>query len=188
MTEYESLNRMFIDRNDCILLVIDIQDKLIPFIAHKEKMVENIVKLIKFSKIVGIPVIVTEQEKLGDTVPKIKAELPELLPIRKICYSCFSCEEFVNSLKKLDRNTLIITGMETHICIAQTAFHAIPEFLVHIVSDAVSSRFVENWTVGIDRMRASGAIISSTEMAIFEILRQAGTDEFRATLPLVRER
>ena len=88
----------------------------------------------------------------------------------------------------MGRKTLIITGMETHICVAQTSFHALPEFLVHIASDAVSSRFVENWTVGIDRMRAAGAVISSTEMVIFEILRQAGTDEFRATLPLVRER
>jgi isochorismate hydrolase len=188
MTEYEELNRTLIDRNDCVLLVIDVQDKLLPFIAHKEKMVENIVKLVKFSKIVNIPVIVTEQEKLGDTVQEIKDELAEVQPIGKICYSCFSCEAFVNSIKKLERKTLIITGMETHICVAQTTFHALPEFIVHIVSDAVSSRFVENWTVGIDRMRASGAVISSTEMVIFEILRQAGTDEFRATLPLVRER
>ncbi|WP_455393207.1 isochorismatase family protein [[Eubacterium] cellulosolvens] len=186
MTDYEALNRILIDRKDCVLVVIDVQDKLIPFIAHKEKMVDNIIKLIKFSQIIDIPVIVTEQEKLGDTVPEIKSLLPDIQTIRKFCYSCFSCDEFVTSLEKLNKKILIITGMETHICVSQTAFHAMPDFMVHIISDAVSSRFVENWTVGLERMRAGGAVISSTEMAIFELLRRAGTDEFRATLPLVR--
>ena len=177
---------ILIDRDDCALIVIDIQDKLLPFIAHKELMVANVVRLIKFAKIINMPVIVTEQEKLGETIPEIKTELTDPQPIRKIFYSCFKCEPFVESLRKLGKKTLILTGMETHICIMQTALHALPEFNVHIISDAVSSRFVNNWELGIERMRKAGAVISSTEMVIFELLGRAGTDEFRATLPLVR--
>ena len=184
--KYAQQNRTLIDRNDCVLIVIDIQDKLIPFIAQREKMIGNVIKLIKFCKIIGIPIILTEQEKLGDTVGVLRTELRDNTPIRKFCYSCFECDEFVEKLKAIGRKTLIITGMETHICVAQTACHAMPDFLVHIVQDAVSSRFPENSVVGINRLRAAGAVISSTEMVIFELLRRAGTDEFRATLPLVR--
>ena len=186
MPDFPPRDSILIDRDDCALIVIDIQDKLLPFIAHKELMVDNVVKLIKFAKIINMPVIVTEQEKLGDTVPEIKAELTDEEPIRKIYYSCFKCEPFVEDLRKLGKKTLLVTGMETHICVMQTTLHALPEFNVHIISDAVSSRFVNNWDVGITRMRRSGAVISSTEMVIFELLGRAGTDEFRATLPLVR--
>ena len=179
-------NLRLIDRKDCLLLVIDVQEKLLPFIAHKERMVENIIKLIKFSQIIDMPVLITEQEKLGPTVTEIKIEQSELQPIPKVMYSCFKCDEFIDKLQKIGKNTLILTGMETHICILQTALHALPDYTVHIVSDAVSSRFINNWTVGLERLRMAGAVISSTEMVIFELLRQSGTDEFRSTLPLVK--
>jgi isochorismate hydrolase len=186
MPENAVKESVLIDRKDCALLVIDVQEKLLPFIAHRERMVDNIVKLLKFTKIVDIPVIMTEQENLGDTASEIRKEVADLNPIRKLCFSCFSCDEFVKQLEQLGRNTLIITGMETHICVAQTALHALPKLNVHVVSDAVSSRYVINWTVGLDRLRCNGAVITSTEMVIFELLRQAGTDEFRATLPIVK--
>jgi nicotinamidase-related amidase len=76
--------------------------------------------------------------------------------------------------------------VETHICIAQTALHAVLDYIVHVVSDATSSRSVENWRVGLDRMRQAGVVITSTEMVIYELLKRAGTDEFRAVLPLVK--
>jgi nicotinamidase-related amidase len=187
-----------IEREDCVLIIIDVQKKLLPFIANKDSMVENIVKLIKFAKIIDLPIIVTEQNNLGATVSEIANELQEIKPIRKDYYSCFSCSEFVERLTNLRRKTLILTGMETHICVAQTALQALhtedtlhsntlePGFSIHVISDAVSSRFEHNWQVGIDRMRSNNAVISSTEMVIFELLRRAATDEFRATLPLVR--
>lgn len=186
MPDVPTRDGILINREDCVLIVIDIQDKLLPFIAHKELMVNNVVRLVKFVKVLNIPVIVTEQEKLGDTTSEIKAELTDSQPIRKIFYSCFKCEPFVQELRKLGKKTLLLTGMETHICVMQTALHALPDFNVHIISDAVSSRFVNNWEVGIERMRKAGSVISSTEMVIFELLGRAGTDEFRATLPLVR--
>ncbi len=192
MDKNESLALKLLDRTDCVLIIIDVQDKLIPQIAHRERMVGNIIKLIQFAEIINIPIIVTEQEKLGDTVPELTRVLQDTKrtkhskPIKKIFYSCFGCEEFVNELKRTGKKTLLLTGMETHICVMQTALQAIPEFTVHVISDAVSSRFEINWKYGLDRMHDCGAVISTTEMVIFELLQRAGTDEFRATLPLVR--
>jgi isochorismate hydrolase len=175
-----------LNRDDCVLIVIDIQDKLLPQIAHRERLVNNTMKLIKFAKIINIPIIVTEQEKLGFTMPKLMDEMEGIHPIRKIHYSCFGCEEFVEELKKIGRKTLIITGMETHICVLQTALQALPEFKVHVVSDAVSCRFGINWEMGLQRLHDCGVVISTTEMVIFELLRRAGTDEFILALKLVR--
>ena len=152
-------------------------------------MIKNIINLIKFSKIIDLPVIMTEQRKLGATIPEIKEELPEIVPIEKDTYSCFGTSEFVEELKKTGKNTLIITGMETQICVLQTAIEALestPAYTVHVVSDAISSRVVDNWKLGLIRMLESGVVLSSTEMVIFELLRRANTDEFRATLPLVK--
>ena len=184
MAQSESKIQSLIDRKDCVLLVIDVQEKLIPFIAYKERMIKNIINLIKFSKIIDLPVIMTEQRKLGATIPEIKEELPEI-----DTYSCFGTSEFVEELKKTGKNTLIITGMETQICVLQTAIEALestPAYTVHVVSDAISSRVVDNWKLGLIRMLESGVVLSSTEMVIFELLRRANTDEFRATLPLVK--
>ena len=173
-------------REDSVLVLIDIQDKLMPVIANREKVIENIVRLLKFSHIIGLPIVLTEQEKLGSTLPEIKKEIPNLPPITKSAFSCFSSDEFTKQICQIGRKTLIIAGVETHICIAQTALSAIPYFKVYVVSDAVSSRTLDNWHIGIERMRQSGVTITSTEMLIFELLGKAGTDEFRAALKLVK--
>jgi len=173
-------------REDCVLIVIDIQDKLMPVIANNENVINNAVRLLKFSQIIELPVIVTEQEKLGSTIPEIKNVIPGMSPIAKVVFNCFLCDEFANQVRQTGRNTLILSGVETHICVAQTALHALPHFKVHIASDAVGSRTFHNWSIGLERMRHSGAVISSTEMIIFELLQRAGTDDFKATLPLVK--
>jgi isochorismate hydrolase len=186
MTENDSSTQNLILREDSVLIVIDIQEKLMPVIANREQVIDNAVRLLKFSQIIGLPVIVTEQEKLGSTVPEIKGEIRDFNPISKLAFDCFLCGEFADHVRQIGRDTLILTGVETHVCVAQTALHALPHFRVHVASDAVSSRTLNNWNIGLERMRQSGAVISSTEMIIFELLQQAGTDEFRATLPLVK--
>ena len=173
-------------REDCVLAIIDIQEKLLPAISDKEKVTENIVRLIRFSNIVGLPIVVTEQEKLGNTIPELKKQLGDFQPISKTHFNCFSCNDFADRIDKIGRRTLILAGVEAHICVAQTAIFALPRFNVHIISDAVSSRARENHIVSIERMRQYGATISSTEMFIYELLQKAGTDEFKATLPLVK--
>lgn len=178
--------RNILDREESVLMVIDVQDKLMPVINNGEKVINNIVRLLKFSKIIDLPVILTEQEKLGATVPEIRNEMSEVNPIIKKSFSCFLCDEFEEIIRRIARKKLILTGVETHICITQTALHALQDFEVHVVSDAVSSRTIENFNTGIERIRHAGAVITSTEMVIFELLRRAGTEEFKAALQLVK--
>jgi isochorismate hydrolase len=175
-----------ISRHDAVLLVVDVQERLMPVIAEATKVVDNIVRLLRFARIVGLPVVVTEQQKLGPTVPEIRAEVPGLSPILKTTFDCAGCPEYVTRFAEIGRNTLIVVGVEAHICVAQTVLGALREHAVHLVSDATSSRSPHNRSVAIERMRSAGATITSTEMLIYEIMREAGTDEFRAVLPLVK--
>jgi len=175
-----------INREDSLLVVIDVQERLMPVISSKDGVIDNVVRLLEFSQIVGLPVILTEQEKLGDTLPEVFEARPDLQPIRKLDFDCFGCQGFLQEVRRIGRNTLILTGVETHICVAQTALHAVADHTVHVVSDATSSRKEENWTVALERMRQVGVVVTSTEMVIYELLQRAGTDEFRAVLPLVK--
>lgn len=182
----DSLARNLIMREDSILVVIDVQEKLMPAISDKETVIDNIVRLLKFSKIIGLPVILTEQQKLGATVSEVKDEILDVHPISKVVFDCLGHPEFEAAVRETGRDTLILAGVENHVCVAQTALHAMPRYAVHVVSDAVGSRTEHNWRIGLQRMRQAGAVITSTEMMIFELLQRAGTDEFRATLPLVK--
>lgn len=186
MDKKHSYAQGLLTREDCILVVIDVQEKLMPAIANREKVIDNIVRLLKFSRIIGLPVILTEQQKIGPTLPEVKREIPELDPVVKISFDCFSCQEFGERVSQIGRKTLLLTGIETHVCVTQTALHALPEFTVHVVGDAVSSRDPDNKKVALKRMRQSGGVITSTEMVIFELLQRAGTDEFREALQLVK--
>ena len=181
-----NLSSRFLTRSDSILVVIDVQEKLVPVINNGEKVIGNIVKLLRFAKIIGLPVVITEQEKLGSTVKEIKTELPNLAPITKIEFSAWKSGKFVERLNQLSRNSIILTGIETHICISQTALDILPRFNVHVVSDATSSRSRENWDIALQRMKQSSAVITSTEMVIYELLGRAGTREFKETLGLVK--
>ena len=106
--------------------------------------------------------------------------------IEKVHFNCFMNPQFSEKVNSLGRNTIVIAGAESHICIAQTALAALANRRVHVISDAVSSRSPANKAVSLARMRDAGAVISSTEMFIYEILVQGGTDEFRSVLPLVK--
>ena len=183
-------SRYLIDREDLVLIIVDVQEKLIPLVKNREEVVKNIQKLVKFSKIVGIPLLVTEQypKGLGPTVREVKSLIPNFNPIEKTSFSCFDSSEFREKLKELERKTLAITGVETHICIAQTALEALKHgYTPYVISDAVSARSRLNHVVGIERMHSCGAIISSTEMFMYEVLRDAGTLEFKKCLPFLKE-
>jgi nicotinamidase-related amidase len=172
--------------DDALLVVVDMQEKLLPAIHEVEKTVENVVRLARFAGILDIPILVTEQEKLGPTVEAVRSEIPGFSPITKIDFDACRCEKFARALERLERGTVLIAGIESHVCVTQTVLHLLPEFMVHVVSDAVSSRTRENWEVAVRRMSRSGAVISSTEMVIFELLVKAGTPEFKETLGIVK--
>jgi nicotinamidase-related amidase len=134
-----------------------------------------------------MPVLMSTQyaKGLGGIVPEIASLLPETEAIDKQMFSCLGSDVFRSLLKRLpgNRNTLLLCGMESHICVMQTAVGALREgYLVHVASDAVSSRTEWNWKIGLERMRSAGAIISSTEMIIYELLRSSGAPEFKEIL------
>jgi isochorismate hydrolase len=176
-----------LDRKDALLIIIDMQERLVPVMSEKEKLVENILKLIRFSKIIGIPVLATEQENLGDTIAEIRHLLPDMEPIRKWEFNAFLCGRFKEKLGKTGRNSLILTGIEAHICVAQTALWALSSHIVHAVGDAVSSRSLLDWDISLRRMQQCGVTMTSTEMVIFELLERAGNDTFRETLKLIKQ-
>ncbi len=180
------VDQSLVGREDCVLVVIDIQEKLMPVISGKERVIANSATLVRFCGICGIPVVFTEQKKLGPTVPEVKGPVQGFTAIEKVHFNCFLNGEFRGEVERLGRKTIILTGVESHICVAQTAIAALPRLSVHVIADAVSSRSPDNRVIALERMRNAGAVISSTEMFIYEILREAGTDEFKAVLPLVK--
>jgi nicotinamidase-related amidase len=187
-SDYAEMARRLLDADQCALVVVDIQEKLLPPIFQKDQLIRNAQLLIRAARVLKIPMLVSTQytKGLGDTVTEIASLLPETEPIDKQLFSCFGSDVFCTLLKRLpgNRNTLLLCGMETHICVMQTALAALGEgYLVHVASDAVSSRAERNWKVGLDRMRAAGAVISSTEMMIYELVRSSGSPAFRELLP-----
>jgi nicotinamidase-related amidase len=175
-TEYTEVARRPLESDQSVLVVVDIQKKLLPPIFQKEQLVHNAKLLIRAAGVLKIPAVVSTQyaKGLGKTVPEIASLLPETEAIDKDKFSCFGSDVFCTLLKRLpgNRNTLLLCGMESHICVMQTALAALREgYLVHVASDAVSSRTEWNWKIGLERMRAAGAVISSTEMMIYELMR-----------------
>jgi len=190
-SDYEALARRPLEAEQCALLVVDMQEKLLPPIWEKERLVKNAQLLIRMAGILKIPALVTTQyaKGLGNTVPDIASMLPDSPAIDKLMFSCFGSDVFCSLLKRLpgQRTTVLLSGMETHICVMQTALGALREgYLVHVACDAVSSRTELNWRIGLDRMRAAGAILSSTEMMIYELLRSSGAPAFRELLPYLK--
>jgi len=185
---YSEIARQSLEVDRCALIVVDIQEKLLPPIFQKDQLVRNSQLLIRLAGILKIPALMTTQyaKGLGKTVPEVSGLLPDVEPIDKHMFSCFGSDLFCSALKRLpgNRNTVLLCGMESHICVTQTALGALREgYIVHVASDAVSSRTEWNWKIGLERMRAAGAVISSTEMMIYELLRSSGAPAFKELLP-----
>ncbi|OPY80651.1 MAG: Isochorismatase family protein [Syntrophorhabdus sp. PtaU1.Bin153] len=175
-----------LDRNDCVLVIIDVQEKLMPVIAGHQEILKNVLRLMRFCRLARVPIMVTEQEKLGPSVHQVAAEASGAPILPKVHFNCFLSPDFTHALETTRRNTLILAGVEAHICVAQTALYALPRFDVHVAADAVGSRAPDNRLIALQRMRQAGATITSTEMFIYEALQRAGTEEFKAALQLVK--
>jgi len=185
--DYAEVVRRPLEAERCALLVVDIQEKLLPPIFQKDQLVRNSKLLIRAAGMLKIPAVMSTQyaKGLGKTVPELASLLPETEAIDKDRFSCFGSEDFCTLLKRLpgNRNTLLLCGMESHICVMQTALAALREgYVVHVASDAVSSRTEWNWKIGLERMRAAGAVISSTEMMIYELMRSSSSPAFKDML------
>jgi nicotinamidase-related amidase len=181
-SEYAQIAQRPLEADQCALVVIDIQQKLLPPIFQKEQLVRNSQLLIRAAGILKIPTVVSTQyaKGLGGTVPEVASLLPGIEPVDKTLFSCFGSDVFCSLLKRLpgQRNTLLLCGMESHICVTQTALAALRDgYLVHVASDAVSSRTEWNWKIGLDRMRAAGAVM------IYELMRSSSAAAFKELLP-----
>jgi nicotinamidase-related amidase len=171
------------------LVVVDIQERLLPAIFEKERVVENAVRLIRGAAALQVPILATEQYRkgLGPTVPKVATAIADFAPLEKLAFSACGADGFLSALKARKVSDAILCGIEAHVCVSQTCLELLEKrFRVFVVADAISSRTPENYRLGVERMRAAGAVIVSTEMVLFELLGQAGTAEFKRVLELVR--
>jgi nicotinamidase-related amidase len=189
-SSYAEVVRRPLRPQECALVVIDIQERLLVAIHEKERLVRNAKLLVRLANILGLPVLVSTQyvKGLGPTTPEIMSLLPGIESVDKLEFGCFGNGDFCAATAKVSaRNTLLLCGMEAHICVMQTALGALTQGLnVHVAADAVGSRTELNWKLGLDRMKSAGAVISSTEMMIYELLGQSGTPAFKEMLQYLK--
>ena len=177
-----------LDEKGCCLVVVDVQGKLAGLMCEKETLFKNVRILIQAANILDIPILWYEQkpESLGPTVPEIAELLSECTPQAKTSFSCCS-EELHDMLESLDRDQIILCGIESHICVYQTAVDLMSAgYEVDVVADAVSSRTSENKRIALERMRDEGANLSCVEMALFELLGTADHPKFREIAKLIK--
>jgi nicotinamidase-related amidase len=178
-----------IRRAESLLLVVDIQEKLAPAIHDNERVAANSVRLLQAAAQLQVPSFVSEQyvRGLGPSLPGIRQAAGQACFFEKTHFSCAAEPGVVDLLRACGRQQVILTGTETHVCVLQTALGLLDAgFDVYLVADAASSRTPESRQAAIDRLRAAGVGIVTTEMVLFEWLHRAATEEFRALLPLIK--
>lgn len=181
----------FLEQDKALLVVIDVQEKLCAAMDEKvlSRLSKNINILLESATELKVPILVTEQyvKGLGSTLPALKEKTAHAPRCEKMTFSCCGCSEFIESIKATGRNQIIITGMETHVCVLQTVIELLDAgFVVHLVRDAVMSRSKQNWQTALDAMAQAGAVPTCTESVVFQLLKVAGTEEFKKLSKLVR--
>jgi nicotinamidase-related amidase len=178
-----------LERDRTALVVVDVQEAFRPAVVDFDRVAENVAVMVQGAKILGIPTLVTEQypKGLGHTVPEVARHLDGVKPIEKVCFSAAETDEFREQLLERGRDQIMLCGIESHVCVSQTAEDLLSRSVeVHVAQDAVSSRTEENRALGLHKMEQAGAIRSSVETALFELLRAAGTPEFKEVQALVK--
>jgi len=178
-----------LNREDCVLVLIDVQGRLAELMADRDRLFENLVRLVRGANLLEVPVVWTEQmpEKLGPTTAVIRNELAAATLIAKSAFSCMGEPAFVDRLEELGRRTVILCGIETHVCVYQTALDLIESgYRVEVVTDAVSSRSESNRKLGLKRMKQAGAGMLGVEMLLFELQRVAQGERFRKLIQVVK--
>lgn len=179
-----------LDRKRAALVVIDMQEKFRPIMANFDEVTARIVVMVQGCKLLNVPIIVTEQypQGLGHTAHEIKAHLPETLkPIEKLTFSSCGVPEFDLQLREKHIEQVMLVGIEAHICVSQTAHDLLQlGYQVHLISEAIGARFPHNREVAFEKMQRAGAILSSVEMSLFELMKASDAAEFRAVQQLIK--
>lgn len=176
-------------REETVLVMIDFQEKLFQVMQDKEPLLKNALKIIQGAQALGIPVLWTEQNPkgMGATLPEIADLLKETEPIGKMGFSCCENDLFMEKLKALNRRQILTGGIETHICVYQTAADLVKRgYEVEILADVVSSRTSENRQIGLQKIKDAGAFVTSVETALFELLKTAESEDFRPILKIIK--
>lgn len=171
------------------LVIVDVQEKLMGVMGQKERVVDRVLKLLDLARVFQLPIILTEQnpKHLGTTLPAIRETLTVYEPIEKLYFNCCEVDAFNDVVKKEGLQNIILTGIETHVCVYQTCVSLLERgYRVHVPHHAVDSRTESNWQIGLSLMQEAGATITSTEAVIFQILKKAGTSEFKALLKTIK--
>ncbi|MEN3000375.1 MAG: hydrolase [Armatimonadota bacterium] len=183
---------LLLSRDRSVLIVVDMQEPFLSMIKVRDLIERNIAFLLQVAKLLNVPILATLQnaERLGGVVPALQTLLPEQpAPIDKLCFSCLGAESFARALQETGRQQVVLTGIEAHICIMQTALDLLKAgYRVHVPYDAVASRGKPEWKYALLRLQHAGAVVTSVESVTYEWLYQAGTEEFRQLLPLIKER
>jgi len=171
------------------LLIIDIQEKLFRVMHNQEALQEKAITIIQGAQMLDLPVLLTEQypKGLGQTIPEITQVLHTYEPIEKQTFSCCNNQDFLQALKQSGASQILVTGIETHVCIYQTVSQLLErDYHVEIVADAVTSRFPGDREIALERMQRDGARMTSVEMALFAMLQSAGDPRFKEISKLVK--
>jgi nicotinamidase-related amidase len=184
------MNDRRLKASDSVLIVVDMQQRLIPAIADHEQVIGATRLMMRSADALDVPTLLTTQyaKGLGATHPQI-AELARstTAPTDKLTFSCFGSADFNRRLSSLERRTLILCGVEAHICVLQTGLDALESgFTVHVIADATGSRSTKNRDLGHERLRQAGAVLSSSEMAIYEMLGASDAPAFKTLLPFFK--
>ncbi len=180
---------LILKKESTALLIIDLQERILPVIRNIDFVLDNTVKLIKGFKTLKLPIYFTEQypKGLGATSPKITNELEGYSAFTKISFSCSGAGDLFGELRKKQLSQIVVCGVESHVCVQQTVLDLLAnDFQVNVSADAVSSRRETDYSIALDRMRAIGAEITTTESILFELLEVCGTPEFKEISRLVK--
>ena len=180
---------MLMDKEQSALLVIDIQERLLPVMNEPDMVVENTRRLINGASILGVDMLASEQypKGLGHLTTQVSSLLSDGTVQEKDSFSCMADDVFAGRFNALNKTQAIICGIEAHVCVLQTTIELINRGVgVFVVSDATSSRTATNHRAGLDRVKSAGAEIVTTEMVLFEWLRRAGTPEFKEISKMVK--
>ncbi len=178
-----------LNKEQTALLIIDLQEKILPVILNSDRVIKKSIQLIKGFKVLNLPIFYTEQypKGLGQTHHEIKKELEGLTPIYKMSFSCFGADDLFLRLYDNNITSVVIAGVESHVCVMQTVLDLLAnDFKVYLAADSVSSRTELDYKIATDRMRRHGAEVTTTESILFELLEVCGTDEFRNISKIVK--
>ena len=178
-----------ITTDDTALVLIDIQEKLARAMHSKEALFDNLQRMVKGARVLGLPILWAEQnpDGLGPTIREIADLLPDKKPVSKFSFSCCGNEAFMKSLKAVNCKNMLVAGIEAHVCVYQTVADLVNlEFEVQVIADAVASRTAENRLIALEKCKAAGAGLTSTETALFELLKDAGNDHFKEIIEVVK--